>query len=238
MERNWSYTITEGEHIGKTLWSGRYCTVSAFIFCKFPDGWKVLANKRGKGTPDFQGKWNCPSGYLEAGEDSEMCCSRETYEETGVNIEPCRFYKCYTETNPLICNKENVTIYHYAILYYGKDNISTLYPDRDEVESIAWISINNISNLEWAFFHECLIFDIFNKYISNELWKSMNSIDKEFKISLYEYIDSIRNLIINPEIGVGYFATEDKVSPIDTFEVIDLTTIIRLGITHVCWYKK
>lgn len=53
--KNWSYTITEGEHKGKTLWSGRYCAVSAFIFCKFPDGWKVLANQRGKGTPDFQG---------------------------------------------------------------------------------------------------------------------------------------------------------------------------------------
>lgn len=53
--RNWSYTIEEGEHAGKTLWSGRYCAVAAFAFCKIKGEWCVLANQRGEGTPDFQG---------------------------------------------------------------------------------------------------------------------------------------------------------------------------------------
>ena len=85
--KNFSYTITEGEHAGKTLWSGRYCAVAAFVFCKFPDsGWHVLANKRGPGTPNYQGYWNCPCGYLEGDETGPQGCMRETYEETGVNI--------------------------------------------------------------------------------------------------------------------------------------------------------
>ena len=31
MEKNWSYKIIDGPHAGKTLWSGRYCAVAAFV---------------------------------------------------------------------------------------------------------------------------------------------------------------------------------------------------------------
>lgn len=75
--RNWSYTIKEGEHAGTTLWSGRYCAVSAFIFCYINDEWHILANKRGSGTPDYQGYWNCPCGFLEADESAKEGCARE-----------------------------------------------------------------------------------------------------------------------------------------------------------------
>ena len=61
--KNWSYTIKEGEHTGKTLWSGRYCAVAAFVFCKIFGTWCVLANKRGSGTPNYQGYWNCSCGF-------------------------------------------------------------------------------------------------------------------------------------------------------------------------------
>lgn len=70
--KNWSYTIKEGEHAGQTLWSGRYCAIAAFVFLKINRAWHVLANKRGSGTPDFQGMWNCVCGYLEADECAEV----------------------------------------------------------------------------------------------------------------------------------------------------------------------
>jgi 8-oxo-dGTP pyrophosphatase MutT (NUDIX family) len=88
--RNWSYTIKEGEHAGKTLWSGRYCAVAAFAFCKIKGEWCVLANQRGEGTPDFQGYWNCPCGFLDM-EKAEEACSREAFEETGVKIDPSKW---------------------------------------------------------------------------------------------------------------------------------------------------
>lgn len=170
--KNWSYTITEGEHKGKTLWSGRYCAVSAFIFCKFPDGWKVLANQRGKGTPDFQGMWNCPCGYLEADESAQQGCAREAYEETGVKIDPTKFRLVHVETEPELCNHGNVTLRHSAILTYGTDNVSVSKEavlngagEKDEVDSIAWIALKDIDKYNWAFNHKEVIINLFENLI-------------------------------------------------------------------------
>lgn len=171
MAKNWSYTIPDGEHKGKTIWSGRYCAVSAFVFCKFPDGWKILANKRGVGTPDFQGKWNAPCGYLEPDESAQQGCAREVYEETGVKIGYTEFNLIHVETEPEKCNNGNVTLRHLAILRYGTDDISISKEavlngngEKDEVESIAWISIDNIDNYEWAFNHYNTIKEIIDTY--------------------------------------------------------------------------
>lgn len=170
--KNWSYTIPEGEHKGKTLWSGRYCAVSAFVFCEFPDGWKILANKRGVGTPDYQGKWNAPCGYLEADENATQGCAREVYEETGVEISPSRFQFIYVETEPELCNNSNVSLRYISILHYGLDNVSISKEavlngegEKDEVESIAWISIRDIDNYEWAFDHLNVIKEIVHSYV-------------------------------------------------------------------------
>ena len=171
MAKNWSYTIPYGEHKGKTIWSGRYCAVSAFVFCKFPDGWKILANKRGVGTPDFQGKWNAPCGYLEPDESAQQGCAREVYEETGVKIDPDKFQLIHVETEPEKCNNGNVTLRHLAILTYGSNNISISKEavlngdgEKDEVESIAWISINDIGKYGWAFNHYNTIKEIISAY--------------------------------------------------------------------------
>lgn len=173
MSKNFSYTIKEGEHKGKTLWSGRYCAVAAFIFCKLPEvGWSVLANQRGEGTPDYQGYWNCPCGFLEADENAKQACSRETFEETGVKIPACMFNFIEAETDPAICNNGNVTLRHYAVLPYGGIDISVYKRvvleaggEKDEVEMIGWIPMNKIDEYNWAFNHLDRIKEVFNKYI-------------------------------------------------------------------------
>ena len=76
--KNWSYTITDKEHphYGETLWSGRYCTCTAFVLLiDRTDRVFILANKRGSGAPDYQGYWNCPCGYIEADEDLKQVTS-------------------------------------------------------------------------------------------------------------------------------------------------------------------
>lgn len=171
--KNFSYTIKEGEHAGETLWSGRYCAVAAFVFCKFPKlGWCVLANKRGEGTPDFQGMWNCPCGFLEPDENAKQACSRETYEETGVNIPACMFNFVEAETEPSMCNNGNVTLRHYAVLPYGGMDVSVAKKavlnnggEENEVEAIQWIPVNEMSKYEWAFNHLFRVDEIFNKFI-------------------------------------------------------------------------
>ena len=50
---------------GKEYWYSRSVATTPFVFCKNENNeYCVLANKRGIGTPDFQGLWNVPCGYL------------------------------------------------------------------------------------------------------------------------------------------------------------------------------
>ena len=121
----------------------------------------VLANKRGKGTPDYQGKWNCPCGYLEADESAQEGCARETLEETGLKIPIEKFKMNGVETEPEICNNANVTIRHICIFNYEESkelpelNAEKVKSDKlgetNEVADVKWIPIGDISKYEWAF---------------------------------------------------------------------------------------
>ena len=55
----------------RTLYDGRYCAVSGFFYAVVNGKYSVLAEKRGEGTPDFQGMWCCPCGFLEGDENAK-----------------------------------------------------------------------------------------------------------------------------------------------------------------------
>lgn len=158
--RNWSYKITEGEHAGETLWSGRYCCVAGFIFSYTNDDIKILAVKRGQDCPDFKGMWCCPCGFLEADETGEEGIVRETWEETGYDFPVEKFKLFIVETDPKLCNKSHVTLIYSTI--FSQDEIKE-YSDIDwlpfdrESEKIEWISINEINKYKWAFGHDRII---------------------------------------------------------------------------------
>ena len=175
MERNWSYTIKEGEHAGQTLWSGRYCAVCAIVFCKtFLDKyggkegkWCVLANKRGSGTPDFQGLWNMPCGFIEKGESGEQAAARETEEETGLFIYPSDFSFWSVETDPNISNNGNITLRY--ITKFKRETLPALKNpveleilggEKNEVEVSKWIPLDEVENYQWAFHHKELIYKV------------------------------------------------------------------------------
>ena len=175
MEKNWCYQITDmtHPHFGETLWSGRYCAVAAFIFCRFKDGWYVLANQRGKGTPDFQGMWNCPCGFLENTESGPQGCAREAFEETGFIIDPRDLILHSVETEPEKCNKGHVTLRYYAFIEQEdldpnknvEDPANLKGGEQDEVENIKWIALRDIDKYEWAFNHKYVIDKLFNELI-------------------------------------------------------------------------
>ena len=106
VNKNWSYTIPEGEHKGTTLYSGRYCAICSIVIAAETYNkitkWYILANRRGSGTPDFNGYWNLPCGYIEGNEIAKNACSREVAEECGINIDPNEFQLKHIETNPEI----------------------------------------------------------------------------------------------------------------------------------------
>ena len=175
--RNWSYTITDKEHphFGETLWSGRYCACTAFIF--MVDRMNkifILANKRGLGTPDYQGYWNCPCGYIESNEDLYQACSRETLEETGYYINPNKFTFYEVETDPEKCNNGNISLRCFTILVPEEipEQIA-LSGEQDEVAAVKWIPIDNIESYLWAFGHIKVIKDIIKAKNQLIKWKSL-----------------------------------------------------------------
>ena len=139
----------------KVIWDGRNCAVSGFIYAIVNDKLSVLANLRGPGTPDYQGCWNAPCGFLERFETSVEGIQREILEECGFYINKYDIEVKETETDPAECNNGNVTIRHTA--YLGK--IDPMYVnmeggEKDEVESVKWIPLEDINEYKWAFNHK------------------------------------------------------------------------------------
>lgn len=143
----------------KILYDGRYCAVSGFIFGIYDGKYSVLANKRGKGTPDYQGYWNCPCGYLEKYENSKEGIAREILEECHFHIDLDKLKVIYTETDPKECNNGNVTVRHMA--FVGNDTYKFDWEnhggEKDEVDSVKWIPVDEIDDYEWAFNHKATI---------------------------------------------------------------------------------
>lgn len=177
-EKNWSYTIKEGEHKGKTLWSGRYTAICGIVIYNLNGALHFLANKRGQGTPDYQGCWNLPCGFLEADESAEEGCVREVFEECGIRIKsPDLFELNNVETEPEKCNNGNVTLRYVcfisdeddydemiddsALLLDGSDNHADLRGgEENEVDDVKWIHEDEIDYYNWAFNHKEVIENI------------------------------------------------------------------------------
>lgn len=117
----------------------------------------ILANKRGKGTPDFQCYWNMPCGYLDFDETLQEATKREVMEETGFCIEATQFQLYGINDDPKE-NHQNVTA-RFIAKVYDKENV-TLWPiggEEDEVEEVKWIPLCNIDEYSWAFNHYSIL---------------------------------------------------------------------------------
>ena len=158
----------------KTAWISRSVAVSGFIFCKDQkDKWYVLANQRGKGTPDYQGYWNCVCGYLDYDENANQAIKREVSEETGLDLRSSTFIPYFINSNPKE-NRQNVTIRFYKILDGDITNWMNFSKDKmekDEVANIRWIPIDEIEDYKWAFNHNDLIKFTFNTFVNIPWWK-------------------------------------------------------------------
>lgn len=152
---------------GAIVWRSRSVAVTAFLFYINDIGEVfVLANKRGNGTPDYQGYWNVPCGYLDFNESGEEAAAREVFEETGVKIKPECLKLVSTNTKPTQ-NKQNVSFRYCAFVNdrFVKDNpLTTKHCEEDEVDDVQWVNLFDIKNKEWAFNHDKLIPEIHEEY--------------------------------------------------------------------------
>ena len=148
----------------KTLYDGRYCAVSGFVFSYIDGSWYVLANKRGEGAPDYKHCWNVVCGFLEADEFDREGITREVLEETGYVISPLRWKFQGVETNPEVCNNGNVSLRFTAVV--DAKNLKKDNPkggEEGEVEDCDWIPIDFLDDYKWAFNHRDLIPKMFAK---------------------------------------------------------------------------
>lgn len=155
---------------GKEYWISRSVAAVSFIFCKMEDDeYYVLCNKRGEGTPDFQGYWNCPCGYVDFDERIIEAAAREVYEETGYIIDPAMLNNFGDVNDDPNENRQNITFRYYAVVTNPQHTRLRIKNDRggesNEVSQIQWINcndiLNNKSNFKFAFNHRNIIKSIY-----------------------------------------------------------------------------
>ena len=150
------------QYEGKTYWISRSMAVSCFVLTRINDQWCVLANQRGEGTPDFQGCWNVPCGYLDYNETTKQAAIREVYEETGVQLPNATFWGFEDDPEE---NRQNVTFRYYTIIEDPQPSFISLSTEalggeENEVSSVAWIPLDVIADFDWAFDHDILIVEL------------------------------------------------------------------------------
>lgn len=162
MRKNIPYKVTTEDGKEKTVYDGRYACVTGIVIAVENNTSYVLANKRGPGCPDYQGFWNMPCGYMDAG-SAEENVSREIYEETGLKISPDRFSLVgLSDTG----KERNVTLRYAAIFLDGRKDLATpeqlkdLGGENDEVSDIKWIDVRFIDKYKWAFNHNNVIHSV------------------------------------------------------------------------------
>lgn len=163
--RNFPITIKEdlfvdGENMnGKTFWISRSVCVAVFLFAKINNNWYVLANKRGKGCPNYVGYWNCPCGYVDYNETLLEAAKRELHEESGLDKD-----LIISWMSPTVNDKENNITFRYAASISNIEqlpNLVSTYSETDEIAELEWISVGEIDNYQWAFNHHDLILEMF-----------------------------------------------------------------------------
>lgn len=159
--KNFQITAKEDD---KQYWISRSCAVVAIVIrqCENGDGYEVLVNKRGPGTPDYQGYWNLPCGYIDWDECGEVAASREVNEETNYVIPTNQWTLMSADTNPR-SNRQNITLRYFHFVQFPPLEISeNNNGEENEVDDVKWINLDNLNDYQFAFDHEKLIINIFD----------------------------------------------------------------------------
>lgn len=203
MTTNITFNNRENENVntedGRNIWISRACAVVAEV-CMYnieDKTWYVLLGKRGKGTPDFQGYWCLPCGYLDWDETLCDAMIREVWEETGlylphlsaqeqfayspnscVNPENTGDEKPWAVSDSLSTATQNIS-FHFAVFFSWKGlpgpALTFDNSEPDEVEELGWIPLAKAHQMSLAFSHNKRILQVFEEKKSElnkiENWK-------------------------------------------------------------------
>lgn len=162
---------------GQTYWHSRSCAVVAevLIYSIQTQTWSVLLGQRGTATPDFQGFWGLPCGYLDWNETLCDAVVREVWEECGLYLPSLSQHPDFIASNSSLVtttanfsdtpwhiadspqsSRQNIS-FHYAVLLVFKGQtlpeLSNQHADDNEVTALAWIPVTQALQMTLAFNH-------------------------------------------------------------------------------------
>ncbi len=120
-------------------------TVDAFVEDRRA---RLLLVKRGR--PPFLGNWGLPGGFCEYGETTEICCARETREETGVSVRVGRLLGVYS-------NPGRDPRWHTVTVLYEARPVRGIAKGSDDAAEARWFTKRELRGLEFAFDHGMII---------------------------------------------------------------------------------
>lgn len=160
---NVPYRLADGE----IVWDSRSCAVTSIVSCWYQGDLYIALNKRGQGTPDFQGHWSLCCGYMDWDEDAYDAARREIWEEIGLDVEGQGF-SCqggvhenqpwFVQSSPRASN-QNISLR----FWFGHEDISTLPElsmgncEPNEVDDVRWWKVNDALELQLAFDQNTMI---------------------------------------------------------------------------------
>ncbi|WP_158657743.1 NUDIX hydrolase [Agarilytica rhodophyticola] len=190
-KQNEPVTLTDG----RMVWLARSCAVVGHIllFSIRHQNWYVLLGKRGQGTPDCQGYWGLPCGYLDWDETLTQGMMREVWEECGLYLPnlkdnpdfgwsesacihsglDAKDHPWWISDNPG-SGKQNISM-HFAVAFSWRGEqfpqLSAENAEPDEVEDIAWVEIEEACSMDLAFNHAQHIRQL--RQLKSELFESV-----------------------------------------------------------------
>jgi len=162
---------------GEVLWVSRSVAVVGEIclYCQEDQSWYVLLGKRGSATPDFQGFWGLPCGYLDWDESLCQALIRETWEECGVYLPGLSTAESFiTSQSSLVSeghfndqpwaisdrtdnSKQNISM-HYLVAFSWRcapfPTVSMDHCEPGEVDAVGWEALPRAMEMQLAFNHQ------------------------------------------------------------------------------------
>lgn len=177
---------------GETVWVSRSVALvgQVCVYNAHHKQWYVLLVKRGTGTPDFQGYWCLPCGYLDWDETLTEGFLREVFEETGLYLpalsqhlhfgfshssltQPDYAQADQTQTMPWAISdnpgngKQNISM-HFAVLFTwhhdSLPDLSDAHCEPNEVADLQWAPIEEAMAMTMAFNHQQRVKILFEQW--------------------------------------------------------------------------
>jgi 8-oxo-dGTP pyrophosphatase MutT (NUDIX family) len=149
----------------KIIWESRSCAVNCIVIIKNDDQYFILLGQRGSGSPDYVGKYNLPSGYMDFNESATEAALREVWEETGVYIPEIKgniifnhMDKPWDVNSEPSANRQNISL-RFGIVIESNEfpELSTENNEPNEVSDLRWVNIENLGEYDFAFNHNIVI---------------------------------------------------------------------------------